>query len=285
MATPGRLMDLLNEKCTSLKEVQFLVLDEADRMLDMGFEKDIRTIAEQVSTERQTLMFSATWPEIVRKIASTYLKDAVKVTIGSLDLAANRRVTQIVEVVDQKQKDAKLRDLLAKYHSSGTNKIIVFVLYKKEAARVEEMLRQRGFNAQGIHADKSQVDRTRVLEAFKSGKCPLLVATDVAARGLDVPNVEYVINYSFPLTVEEYVHRIGRTGRAGKTGVAHTFFTTFDKAHSGELIQVLKEAGQEVPKDLLKFGTTIRVKEPKATGTIDLNHTSDGHMTFDSDSE
>ena len=285
VATPGRLMDLLSDKCTSLSEVRFFVLDEADRMLDKGFEKDIRTIADMIPEDRQTLLFSATWPEIVRKIASSYLHHPVKVTIGSLDLSANRRVTQIVEVVDQKQKDARLRELLAKYHSSGTNKIIIFVLYKKEAARVEEMLKQRGFNAQGIHADKSQQERTRVLDAFKNGKCPLLVATDVAARGLDVPNVEYVINYSFPLTVEEYVHRIGRTGRAGKTGIAHTFFTTFDKNHSGELIQVLKEANQEVPADLMKFGTAVKPKEQKHVGSIDVNKVSDGHLTFDSDSE
>lgn len=285
VATPGRLMDLLEEKCTNLKHIKFLVLDEADRMLDMGFEKDIRKIADEIPGERQTLMFSATWPEIVRKIAASYLSNPVKVTIGSLDLAANRRVKQIVEVVDPKLKDGKLRDLLGKYHSSGTNKIIVFVLYKKEATRVEEMLRQRGFNAQGLHADKTQADRTRVLEAFKAGKCPLLVATDVAARGLDVPNVEYVINYSFPLTVEEYVHRIGRTGRAGKTGIAHTFFTVADKARSGELIQVLKEANQDVPADLMKFGTAVKAKEPKHVGSIDINKTSDSHLTFDSDSD
>lgn len=261
-----------------------MVLDEADRMLDKGFEKDICTIAEQTPSTRQTLMFSATWPEIVRKLASTYLQNPVKVTIGSLDLAANRRVKQIVEVVDGKQKDQKLRDLLKQYHT-GTNKIIIFVLYKKEAARVEDMLRQRGFNAQGIHADKSQQDRTRVLEGFKTGKCPLLVATDVAARGLDIPNVEFVINYSFPLTVEDYVHRIGRTGRAGKTGISHTFFTAFDKNLSGGLVQILKEANQEVPDALIKFGTVVRVKDPKLQGSIDINKVSDSHIAFDSDSD
>jgi ATP-dependent RNA helicase DBP3 len=172
---------------------------------------------------------------------------------------------------------------LQKYHGSGKNKVIVFVLYKKEATRVEDMLRQRGFNVQGIHADKTQKDRTLALDSFKSGKCPLLVATDVAARGLDVPDVEYVINYAFPLTIEDYVHRIGRTGRAGKTGVAHTFFTTFDKAHSGELVQILKEAKQEVPADLMKFGTAIKVKEQKQTGSIDINKVAG--LSFDSDSD
>jgi ATP-dependent RNA helicase DBP3 len=284
VATPGRLVDLLEEKCTRLSEVQYLVLDEADRMLDMGFEKAIRGIVDQTSPNRQTLMFSATWPEIVRKIASTYLKDAVKVTIGSMDLSANRRVKQIVEVVEPKTKDRRLLELLKQYHD-GNNKLIIFVLYKKEATRVEEMLKQKGFNVQGLHADKSQFDRTKALDSFKGGKCPLLVATDVAARGLDVPNVEYVINYTFPLTVEEYVHRIGRTGRAGKSGIAHTMFTAFDKSHSGALIQVLREANQEVPADLMKFGTFVKPKEQKFVGSIDINKVSDGHITFDSDSE
>jgi ATP-dependent RNA helicase DBP3 len=140
----------------------------------------------------------------------------VKVTIGSHELSANQDVTQVVEVLDPFDKDRRLQALLKQYHSSKSNRVIIFVLYKKEAIRLEPFLRSKGFNVDSIHADKNQYERTKALEGFKSGQKPLLVATDVAARGLDVPNVEYVINYTFPLTIEDYVHRIGRTGRAGK---------------------------------------------------------------------
>ena len=126
---------------------------------------------------------------------------------------------------------------------------------------MERMLQQRGWKCAAIHGDMTQEARTRALAAFKSGESPLLVATDVAARGLDIPNVEYVINVTFPLTIEDYVHRIGRTGRAGKVGIAHTFFTPVDKAHSGELVNVLRDAGAPVPPELLKFGTHVKKKE------------------------
>merc|ERR1712226_1790357 len=131
------------------------------------------------------------------------------------------------------------------------NRILIFVLYKKEAARVEETLKRGGWNAVSIHGDKSQEGRTQAVEQFKSGKIPLLVATDVAARGLDIPGVDYVINYSFPLTIEDYVHRIGRTGRAGRKGTAHTFFQTGDKLRAGELVKVLNDAGQKVPPAMM----------------------------------
>lgn len=142
----------------------------------------------------------------------------------------------------------------------------MFVLYKKEAARVESILQNRGWTAVAVHGDKGQNDRTKAVQSFKDGSCPLLVATDVAARGLDIPDVEYVINFSFPLTVEDYVHRIGRTGRAGKKGIAHTFFTQADKARAGELVNVLTEAGQNVPEGLLKFGTHVKKKESALYG-------------------
>ena len=289
VATPGRLEDLIGDGICSLDEVSYLVLDEADRMLDLGFEPHIRTIAGSIRADRQTLMFSATWPSSIRKLASEFLCNPARVTIGSEDLAASHTVKQVVEVVDPATRDRLLDGLLKKYHKSRKNRIIIFVLYKKEAARVESMLQKRGWNAAAVHGDISQGQRTAAVEAFKSGEVPLLVATDVAARGLDIPDVEVVINYSFPLTTEDYVHRIGRTGRAGKSGTAHTMFVgANDKPRAGELINVLREAGQKVPDELLAFGTTVKKKESKLYGAhfkeIDFTQKAT-KVTFDSDSD
>jgi len=270
IATPGRLLDLYqNDGAVELARLEYLVLDEADRMLDMGFEKDVRTIIGATPASRRTVMFTATWPEAVRALASEFLRDNVRVNIGSDVLSANHRVSQCVEVMEQQQKEKRLLELL-KTHvpSSGSNKVLVFALYKKEAARVESMLRSAGHQCVCIQGDMSQAARTASLEQFKSGKVPLLVATDVAARGLDIPLVEVVINYTFPLTIEDYVHRIGRTGRGGRTGHAHTFFTSFDKAHAGALQNILREASQPVPDALTKFGSTVKKKEHKLYGAF-----------------
>lgn len=274
VGTPGRINDLLDDGSLDFSKVGYLVLDEADRMLDTGFEEDIKKIINATPSpneglKRQTLMFSATWPEVVRKLASTFMHKPVKITIGSLELSANSRVTQKVEVIEeQRDKENRLQQLIKQYQS-GKNKsdrILIFALYKKEAARVETTLKYRGHNVAAIHGDMGQSQREFALSQFKSGTCPLLVATDVAARGLDIPNVTVVINLTFPLTIEDYVHRIGRTGRGGKTGLAITLFTKDDKAHSGTLINVLKQANQEVPDALLKFGTTVKKKEHSAYG-------------------
>lgn len=266
VGTPGRINDMLDDGSLDFSKVGYLVLDEADRMLDKGFEEDIKKIIRATpdnkqGAHRQTLMFSATWPEIVRKLAATFMSDPVKITIGSLELSANVRVTQKVEVLqEQRDKEFRLQQIIKQYQS-GKNKndrILIFALYKKEAARVESTLKYKGHNVAAIHGDMTQVQREHALAQFKSGDCPLLVATDVAARGLDIPNVTLVINLTFPLTIEDYVHRIGRTGRGGLSGVAITFFTKEDKAHSGTLINVLKQAKQEVPEELMKFGTTTK---------------------------
>lgn len=289
VATPGRLEDLMNDGACKLDEVSFLVLDEADRMLDLGFEPHIRAIAGTTRADRQTLMFSATWPTTVRKLAADFLCHPVKVTIGSQDLAASHSVTQVVEVIEDRARDGRLHELLQRYHSSRTNRVIIFVLYKKEAVRVEQFLQRKGWKAVAIHGDISQGQRTAAVDKFKSGSVPLLVATDVAARGLDINDVEVVLNYSFPLTTEDYVHRIGRTGRAGKTGTAHTFFVgANDKPRAGELINVLREAKQEVPEELLKFGTTVKKKESKLYGAHfkDVDHSQKAtKISFDSDDE
>jgi ATP-dependent RNA helicase DBP3 len=238
VATPGRLNDLIGDGSADLSSAEYVVLDEADRMLDKGFEEAIRQIISCTPTKRQTLMFTATWPPSVRDLASTFMLSPVKITIGdnvSGELRANTRIKQLVEVVDPRGKEQRLLQLLKQYQS-GKNKedrILVFCLYKKEATRIEGFIRSKGFRVGGIHGDLSQDKRSAALQAFKEGKVPLLVATDVAARGLDIPAVKVVINVTFPLTAEDYVHRIGRTGRAGKDGIAVTLFTEHDKALSG----------------------------------------------------
>lgn len=238
VATPGRLNDLIGDGSADLSKAEFVVLDEADRMLDKGFEEAIRQIIQCTPKKRQTLMFTATWPPSVRELAATFMQSPVRITIGdnvSGELRANTRIKQLVEVVDPRGKETRLLQLLKQYQSgkSKDDRILVFCLYKKEAVRVENFIRMKGFRVGGIHGDLSQDKRTASLQAFKAGDVPLLVATDVAARGLDIPAVKLVINVTFPLTAEDYVHRIGRTGRAGKEGLAITLFTEHDKALSG----------------------------------------------------
>lgn len=287
VATPGRLKDFLEEGAIKLDGTKFVVLDEADRMLDKGFEDDIKRIigCTPKKQERQTLMFTATWPQSVQALASTFMVSPVKIQIGgneSGDLQANTRIEQHVEVVDPRGKETRLLQLLKAQPKN--ERVLVFCLYKKEATRVEGFLQQRGIKVVGIHGDLKQEQRTRSLEAFKKGQTPVLVATDVAARGLDIPEVKLVINVTFPLTIEDYVHRIGRTGRAGKTGQAITLFTEHDKAHSGELINILKAAGQPVPEELLKFGTTVKKKAHGTYGAFfkDVDMTKKGtKITFD----
>ncbi|KAH6560163.1 hypothetical protein BASA62_000372 [Batrachochytrium salamandrivorans] len=213
-------------------------------------------------------MFSATWPQTIQRMAMMYLNDPVKVTVGSTDLSANISIEQRVEVLDPMAKETRLLQLLKDYHKSRTNRVLIFALYKKEASRLEQLVRRNGYNVAAIHGDLSQIQRTAAIDGFRSGKCPLLIATDVAARGIDIPNVEYVINVTFPLTVEDYCHRIGRTGRAGKTG---------------GLINILKQAKQPVPPELLKFGTTTKRKVDPNYGVFakDVDMTKKGtKITF-----
>jgi len=284
VATPGRLKDMIEQGDCDLSKCEVLVLDEADRMLDMGFEVDVRAIIARCKSHvegRQTAMFSATWPAAIQKIAQDLMQTPVRVYVGfesikgsngenEVDdaLSANKRVEQIVEVIEDRAREDKIKVLLQKYHKRRDNRVLIFGLYKKECARLEQMLTRAGWKCGSIHGDKTQDQRTAALNAFKDNSVPLLVATDVAARGLDIPDVEVVVNYTFPLTIEDYVHRIGRTGRAGKSGVAHTFFQPGDKSHAGELQQVMKQAGQEPPEDLKAFGSTIKKKEHNLYGSF-----------------
>ena len=209
VATPGRLIDLMNEEACDLSDVSYLVLDEADRMLDQGFERDVRKIIAATHVDRQTCLFSATWPDSVRELAHEFLKNPLKITIGSDDLTAAATIEQIVEVFDNERlRQGKLVQLLKKHKETGKGnemkRVLVFVLYKKEAWGIEEFLARQGWKVTSVHGDKSQAARQKAVDDFKAGKVPILIATDVAARGLDIPGVDLVINFSFPLTIEDY---------------------------------------------------------------------------------
>merc|ERR1712050_62312 len=252
IATPGRLIDFLESGDTNCKRVTYLVIDEADRMLDMGFEPQVRKICSQFRPDRQTLMWSATWPKEVQKLARDLCKeDPAHINVGSLDLRTAHTIRQYVEVVKPQDKRRRLRRLLEKVMDGS--KILIFAQTKRDGDDLTREMRTDGFPALCIHGDKKQEEREWVLKEFKEGKQPILVATDVASRGLDVKDIKYVINYEFPTTIEDYIHRVGRTGRAGATGSSYTFFTEDKFRHARDLIAVLKEANQPVPQELEKL--------------------------------
>ncbi|KAG5056748.1 hypothetical protein JHK86_011744 [Glycine max] len=244
IATPGRLIDMLEAQHTNLKRVTYLVLDEADRMLDMGFEPQIRKIVAQIRPDRQTLLWSATWPREVETLARQFLRNPYKVIIGSPYLKANQSINQVVEVLTDMEKYNRLIRLLKEVMDGS--RILIFMETKKGCDQVTRQMRVDGWPALSIHGDKNQAERDWVLAEFKSGRSPIMTATDVAARGLDVKDIKCVINYDFPSSLEDYVHRIGRTGRAGAKGTAYTFFTHANAKFARDLIKILQDAGQVV---------------------------------------
>ncbi|KAK5642152.1 hypothetical protein RI129_008319 [Pyrocoelia pectoralis] len=246
IATPGRLIDFLESNRTNLRRCTYLVLDEADRMLDMGFEPQIRKIIEQIRPDRQTLMWSATWPREVQSLAAEFLKDYIQINVGSLQLSANHNILQIIDVCQEYEKEAKLSTLLKEIMAETENKTIIFIETKRRVDEITRKMKRDGWPAVCIHGDKSQQERDWVLQDFRSGKAPILVATDVAARGLDVEDVKFVINFDYPSNSEDYVHRIGRTGRSQRTGTAYTFFTSINANKASDLVAVLKEAKQVI---------------------------------------
>ncbi|XP_071442425.1 probable ATP-dependent RNA helicase DDX17 [Hetaerina americana] len=258
IATPGRLLDFLERNTTNLRRCTYLVLDEADRMLDMGFEPQIRKIIEQIRPDRQTLMFSATWPKEVQIMASEFLGDYVQINVGSLELAANHNILQIVDICQEHEKNNKLYQLLEEIGSEKENKTIIFAETKRKVDSITKLICGEGWHAMGIHGDKSQQERDYVLKSFRKGRAPILVATDVAARGLDVEDVKYVINFDYPSSSEDYIHRIGRTGRRCASGTAYVFFTPSNARHAKDLVSVLREANQIVTPELEKLAYNSR---------------------------
>jgi ATP-dependent RNA helicase DDX5/DBP2 len=280
VATPGRLIDLLETQDVDLSTVSYLVLDEADRMLDMGFEPQLKVIMEAIPSQRQTLMFSATWPSDVQRLAKSYLSNPIKVTIGSVELSGNQKIVQTVEVVEEFEKQSKLQKLLTQW-CKGKDRILVFMLYKKTCDKMANTLARQGWPAVGIHGDMSQAQRNNSIAAFKSGESTILVATDVAARGLDIKNIKYVINVEFPLRIEDYVHRIGRTGRAGETGKAHTLFTKGDKDHARDLVKVLSQTNQIIDPALQHLADTCTTVKPKQNAWTKLYGVSSNALAYD----
>ncbi|XP_017085327.1 ATP-dependent RNA helicase dbp2 [Drosophila eugracilis] len=262
IATPGRLIDFLENRNTNLQRCTYLVLDEADRMLDMGFEPQIRKIIEQIRPDRQVVMWSATWPKEVQALAGDFLNDYIQINIGSMSLSANHNIRQIVEICTEMEKPQRMVRLLKEITPSNNsanngNKIIIFVETKIKVEDILQIIRTEGYTATSIHGDKTQNERDSVLKDFRNGKSNILIATDVASRGLDVEDLQYVINYDYPNSSENYVHRIGRTGRCQQLGTAYTFFTPDNAKQARELISVLEEAGQTPSQALLDLARSM----------------------------
>jgi ATP-dependent RNA helicase RhlE len=225
VATPGRLLDHVEQKTIDLRQVEILVLDEADRMLDMGFIHDIRRILKLLPVQRQNLLFSATFPDEVRKLASGFMKDAVTVEVARRNLPVEL-IGQVVHPVDKDRK----RQLLAHLVKSGNwQQVLVFCRTKHGANRLAEQLENDGIETAAIHGNKSQPQRMKALQRFKDGELQVLVATDIAARGIDIESLPHVVNYDLPHVSEDYVHRIGRTGRAGESGQAVSLVSGEDR--------------------------------------------------------
>jgi ATP-dependent RNA helicase RhlE len=242
VATPGRLLDLIGQNKVSLAAVEIFVLDEADRMLDMGFIRDVRKIVGMVPAKRQTMLFSATLPDAVTDLAGSLLRDPQRVEVAP-PATTVERVEQRVLFVERQDKRALLKALLA---SPAVKRAIVFTRTKHGANRVADFLADAGIASEAIHGNKSQNARQRALEGFRDGRVRALVATDIAARGIDVEQVSHVVNFELPVEPEGYVHRIGRTARAGRDGIALTFC---DADELPQLRAIERAIRQPVPVD------------------------------------
>lgn len=246
IATPGRLLDHVQQKSTSLAQVQMLVLDEADRMLDMGFLPDLQRILNLLPSQRQTLLFSATFSAEIKKLASTYLRNPVTIEVARSNSTASN-VRQIVFEVAEPDKQAAVVQLI---RQRGLKQVIVFCNSKIGASRLARQLERDGVVATAIHGDRSQSERMQALEAFKRGEIEALVATDVAARGLDIAELPAVINFDLPFNAEDYVHRIGRTGRAGASGDALSLFSGNERKQLADIEKLIKRALTIEPLEL-----------------------------------
>jgi superfamily II DNA/RNA helicase len=256
IATPGRLLDHLGSKTANLSQVEFVVLDEADRMLDMGFLPDLQRIINLIPAQRQTLLFSATFSPEIKKLAQSYLRNPVTVEVARQNAAADT-VSQVVHMVSSADKQRAITTILeARTRQGLSRQCIIFTNSRLGCAKLSRALERDGIKAGAIHGDKSQGERTLTLDAFKSGAIEALVATDVAARGLDIPAMPCVINHELPYNAEDFIHRIGRTGRAGSTGDAIALVDDGEKRLLDDIEKLMKRKLQVMPLPELKGGKT-----------------------------
>jgi ATP-dependent RNA helicase RhlE len=236
VATPGRLLDLHKQRLIRLDKVETLIVDEADRMLDMGFIRDVRKIVAAIPRARQSMLFSATMPGDVMHLAHEMLRDPVRIDVAPTTITADR-IEQRVFFVDMQEKRTLLNNLL---HDPAMARVIVFTRTKHGANKVQEHLAKSGFVAEAIHGNKSQNARQRALEQFRTGKARVLVATDIAARGIDIDGISHVVNFELPNEAESYVHRIGRTARAGAEGIAISFCDPSERGYLRDIEKLVK---------------------------------------------
>jgi ATP-dependent RNA helicase RhlE len=260
VATPGRLLDHIEQKTVQLNQVQILVLDEADRMLDMGFMPDLKRILALLPKQRQNLMFSATFSNEIKRLADDFLTKPQLIEVARSN-ATNDNVTQKVYSVAQSDKEALLIQLLK---AASAKQVIIFTKTKITASRLSRSLERVGIAADAIHGDKTQQERIKALDAFKAGTCIALVATDVAARGLDITELPMVINYEIPSAPEDYVHRIGRTGRAGASGIAISFVSPEEEKYMVEIEKLIK---RQIPKEVIALEASGARARPSASAS------------------
>jgi len=269
VATPGRLLDHIEMKSVLLNQVQMLVLDEADRMLDMGFMPDLKRILALLPKQRQNLMFSATFSKEIKKLSEDFLTNPTLIEVARSN-ATSENVTQKVYLVEQPDKHAVLAQLL---RGSDAPQVLVFTKTKLTASHLARQLQRDGFAADAIHGDKTQLERIQALDAFKNGSVTVLIGTDVAARGLDIDQLPMVINYEIPHAPEDYVHRIGRTGRAGASGIAISLVSPEEEKYLAEIEKLIKK---EINKEAAVVPRTARVGRPPRDDYRERSHVSRG---------
>lgn len=273
VATPGRLLDLMNQKLVSIREIEIFVLDEADRMLDMGFIHDVKRLLAVLPPKRQSLFFSATMPPAIVKLANTILRNPVKVEVTPASSTAET-IKQYVYFVDKSNKISLLQEVLK---NKGIKSALVFTRTKHGADKVVRVLKKSGIAAEAIHGNKSQNARQKALSNFKEQTTRVLVATDIAARGIDVDNLEYVINYDLPNVPESYVHRIGRTGRAGADGTAYAFCDREEQAFLKDIEKLIKRKIEVVEDHPFPLGSAEPAPAASARVSAPASRRSGSH--------